>query len=188
MTDTLTVIGVIGTEPRSVDTASGTAMTTFRLASAQRRYDRSTQRWVDGSTNWYTVNAFNGLAGNALASLARGDRVLVTGHLSVRSWESGGKTGTDVSVIAEGLGHDLAWGTTRCTRTVGRAKAAAPEAAAPEAAAPEAATSGASGWSPEAPAAVEGATSASSGGDWGAARASASEPSEASLDSADAPF
>jgi len=188
MTDTLTVIGVIGTEPRSIGTANGTPMTTFRLASAQRRYDRSTQRWVDGSTNWYTVNAFNGLAGNALASLARGDRVLVTGRLSVRSWESGGKAGTDVSVIAEGLGHDLAWGTTRCTRTVGRAKAAAPEAAMAEAAAPEPATTGASGWSPEAPAAVEGASSASSGGDWGAARASAPEPSEASIESVDAPF
>ncbi|NRG39460.1 single-stranded DNA-binding protein [Rathayibacter sp. VKM Ac-2835] len=193
MTDTLTVIGVIGTEPRSVDTTSGTAMTTFRLASAQRRYDRSTQRWVDGATNWYTVNAFNGLAGNALASLARGDRVLVTGRLSVRSWESGGKAGTDVSVIAEGLGHDLAWGTTRCTRTVGRAKAAAPESAAPEsataeAAAPEAVATRASGWSAEAPAAVEGASSASSAGDWGAARACAPEPSEASLESVDAPF
>ncbi|QHC59034.1 single-stranded DNA-binding protein [Rathayibacter sp. VKM Ac-2760] len=177
MTDTLTVIGVIGTAPRSVDTTSGTAMTSFRLASAQRRYDRGAQRWIDGPTNWYTVNAFNGLAGNALASLTRGDRVLVTGRLSVRSWESGGRSGTDVSLIAEGLGHDLAWGTTSYSRTVGRAAAAAPEAAGPDGTSP-------AGWSPEAPAAVEG----SSGGDWGAGRATAADPSEASVESADAPF
>ena len=108
MTDTLTLIGVIGTDPRSIDTANGTTMASFRLASAQRRYDRAEQRWVDGATNWYTVNAFNGLAGNALASLARGDRVVVTGRLTVRSWESGGKSGTDVALTAEGIGHDLA--------------------------------------------------------------------------------
>lgn len=120
MTDTLTVIGVIGTEPRSIDTSTGTAMTTFRLASAQRRYDRAEQRWVDASTNWYTVTAFNGLAGNALASLARGDRIVVTGRLGVRGWEAGGKSGTDVVLTAEGIGHDLAWGTTRYTKTVTR--------------------------------------------------------------------
>ncbi|MBF4462219.1 MULTISPECIES: single-stranded DNA-binding protein [unclassified Rathayibacter] len=140
MTDTLTVIGVIGTEPRSIDTANGTAMTSFRLASAQRRYDRGEQRWVDVSTNWYTVNAFNGLAGNALGSLARGDRVIVTGRLAVRSWEAGGKSGTDVTVNAEGIGHDLAWGTTSFSKTVGRSAAPAPSTG------PEAV-----GWSAEAP-------------------------------------
>ena len=167
MTDTLTLIGVIGTDPRSIDTANGTTMASFRLASSQRRYDRAEQRWVDGATNWYTVNAFNGLAGNALASLARGDRVVVTGRLTVRSWESGGKSGTDVALTAEGIGHDLAWGTTRYTKTVGRsASVAAPTA-------PEA-------WSEEAPKAIEGAAS----GDWGAAPT----PSEPSLESVDAPF
>jgi single-strand DNA-binding protein len=149
MTDTMTVIGVIGTEPRSIDTSSGTAMTSFRLASAQRRYDRAEQRWVDGSTNWYTVTAFNGLAGNALASLTRGDRVLVTGRLAVKAWEAGGRSGTDVVLTAEGLGHDLAWGTTSYTKTIGRA------------AAPPAPTSEA-GWSDAAPSAP-GSTA-----DWGA--------------------
>ncbi|PPG60202.1 single-stranded DNA-binding protein [Rathayibacter sp. AY1E4] len=148
MTDTLTVIGTIGTEPRSIDTSSGTAMTSFRLASTQRRYDRSEQRWVDVSTNWYTVTAFNGLAGNALSSLSRGDRILVTGRLGVRAWEAGGKAGTDVVLTAEGIGHDLAWGTSSFTKTVGRASAPAP-AAEPA-------------WSEEAP--REGAAA----GDWGA--------------------
>ncbi|NQX03619.1 single-stranded DNA-binding protein [Rathayibacter sp. VKM Ac-2856] len=174
MTDTLTVIGVIGTEPRSIGTTSGTAMTTFRLASAQRRYDRATQRWVDGATNWYTVTAFNGLAGNALASLSRGDRVLVTGRLSIRSWESGGKAGTEVGVIAEGLGHDLAWGTTSYTRAAARSTTAAPETVAAEP----------SGWSPEAPASTEG----SSGADWATGPAPAPSATEPSLESADTPF
>lgn len=178
MTDTMTVIGVIGTEPRSIDTASGTAMTSFRLASAQRRYDRATQRWVDGSTNWYTVNAFNGLAGNALASLARGDRVIVTGRLAVRAWESGGKSGTDVSLTAEGIGHDLAWGTTSYSKTVGRsAVPAAPSITA--------------GWSEEGPAPLEGGAAPLEGersGDWGAAPTTGSAEEESSLQSVDTPF
>lgn len=172
MTDTLTVIGVIGTEPRSIDTANGTAMTSFRLASAQRRYDRAQQRWIDGSTNWYTVNSFNTLAGNVLASLARGDRVIVTGRLAVRTWEAGGKSGTDVSLNADGIGHDLAWGTTSYSRTVGRP--AEPAAGAPEA-----------GWSAEAPS-VSGESS--SAGDWGASSTTQAQATEASLDSVDTPF
>ncbi|MWV58157.1 single-stranded DNA-binding protein [Rathayibacter sp. VKM Ac-2754] len=169
MTDTMTVIGVIGTDPRSIDTANGTAMTTFRLASAQRRYDRAAQRWVDAATNWYTVNAFNGLAGNSLASLARGDRVIVTGRLTVRPWEAGGKTGTDVAVNADGIGHDLAWGTTSYSRTVGKSAAPAAPGAAPA-------------WSETAPSADGAETS----GDWGAVSPGAA--AEPSLESVDTPF
>lgn len=174
MTDTMTVIGVIGTDPRSIDTSSGTAMASFRLASAQRRYDRSAQRWIDASTNWYTVTAFNGLAGNALASLARGDRVIVTGRLAVRAWEAGGKSGTDVSIVAEGIGHDLAWGTTSYSKTVGRSTTPA-------------APSGSGDWSEALP---PGAAAAPAG-DWGAApagTAEAPEAPEASLESVDTPF
>ncbi|SMH37489.1 single-strand DNA-binding protein [Rathayibacter oskolensis] len=175
MTDTLTVIGVIGTDPRSIDTTTGTAMTTFRLASAQRRYDRAAQRWVDGATNWYTVNTFNSLAGNALASLARGDRIIVTGRLTVRAWEAGGKTGTDVALTAEGIGHDLAWGTTNYSRTVGRGTTPAAPSAEP-------------GWSEDAPASAD----SSASGDWGAASPGPSDvsiaPAEPSLESIDTPF
>lgn len=170
MTDTLTVIGVIGTDPRSIDTANGTAMTSFRLASAQRRFDRTTGRWIDGSTNWYTVNAFNGLAGNALASLARGDRVIVTGRLSIRAWEAGGKSGTDVSLAAEGIGHDLAWGTTSYSKTVGRAAAPAAPGSTGE-------------WSEAAP-----TPAAETAGDWGASTSATQTALEPSLESVDTPF
>jgi single-strand DNA-binding protein len=171
LTDTMTVIGVIGTDPRSIDTANGTPMTTFRLASAQRRYDRAAQRWIDGSTNWYTVNAFNGLAGNALASLARGDRVIVTGRLTVRPWEVGGKSGTDVSLNADGIGHDLAWGTTTYSKTVGRSSAPSAPNAADE-------------WSESAPPGGPGEAS----GHWGAPSGDAAAAAEPSLESVDAPF
>ena len=48
MTDHLTLTGLVATTPRHVVTTEGLAITSFRLASQQRRYDRSSQQWSDG--------------------------------------------------------------------------------------------------------------------------------------------
>ncbi|NQX10085.1 single-stranded DNA-binding protein [Microbacteriaceae bacterium VKM Ac-2855] len=119
MTDSVTIVGVIGTDPKRIDTAGG-ALVSFRLASSQRRFDRSTEKWVEGSTNWYSVSVFRELGENALTSLRRGERVIVSGRLSVRSWTSGERTGTDVVVTAEAVGHDLAFGTSQFHKRAGR--------------------------------------------------------------------
>ena len=134
MTDHITLTGVVATTPRSLRTSEGLAITSFRLASAQRRYDRVAGTWSDGETNWYTVTCFRALAENAAASVTKGERVLVTGRLRVRPWESGDKSGTSVEVDADALGHDLLWGRTRFTRST--AAAAAPGAESPAQGAP----------------------------------------------------
>ena len=118
MTDTITLRGTIGTDPRQVKTASGLDITSFRLASPQRRYDREKQAWVDGDTNWYTVSTYRQLAVNAGSSIKKGDPVIVTGRLKVRPWEAGDKKGVSIEVDAESLGHDLHWGTTTYTRSL----------------------------------------------------------------------
>ena len=117
MTDHISLTGVVATTPRSLRTAEGLAITSFRLASAQRRWDRAAGTWSDGETNWYTVTCFRSLAENAAASVAKGERVVVAGRLRVRPWESGDKSGTSVEVDADALGHDLLWGRTAFTRT-----------------------------------------------------------------------
>ncbi len=119
MQDTITVVGTVGTPPRHIVTATGLPITTFRLASTQRRFDRAESRFVDGETNWYSVSAWRQLAVNAVASLEKGDRVIVTGRLKVQNWENGGRTGLNVEIEAESIGHDLCWGTTRYAKTVG---------------------------------------------------------------------
>jgi single-strand DNA-binding protein len=48
MTDTITLTGLVATNPRHIVTTEGLSITTFRLASAQRRFDRSQERWIDG--------------------------------------------------------------------------------------------------------------------------------------------
>lgn len=119
MSDSITVTGLIATTPRHVVTAEGLPITSFRLASSQRRFDKTADKWVDASTNWYTISAFRQLAINTVPSLSKGDRIVVTGRLRVRDWQNDDRTGTSVEIEAETIGHDLFWGTALFTRTVG---------------------------------------------------------------------
>ena len=112
MSDTITVTGNIATEPEHKRTPAGVAITTFRLASGQRRYDRQSGAWIDSGTNWYTVSTFRGLAEHAFSSLHKGDRVILTGRLRLRDWDTGSRKGTTAEIDAEAIGHDLLWGTT----------------------------------------------------------------------------
>ncbi|MFT4123246.1 MAG: single-stranded DNA-binding protein [Microbacteriaceae bacterium] len=118
MSETITVVGFIATDPRHLVTGEALPITSFRLASTSRRFDRGSSSWVDGETNWFTVNAFRQLALNANASLRKGDRVVVSGRLRVRGWAAGDKSGTAVEIDADAIGHDLVWGTTAFTRTL----------------------------------------------------------------------
>jgi len=118
MSDTITLTGLVATDPRHIVTSEGLAITTFRLASTQRRFDRSHDRWVDGETNWYTVTTFRQLAMNSAGSLKKGERVVVTGRLRIREWQSGERNGMNIDIEADALGHDLMWGTTAFTRSI----------------------------------------------------------------------
>jgi single-strand DNA-binding protein len=119
MHDTITLIGLVATSPRHIVTADGLPITSFRLASSNRRFDRAESRWIDGETNWYSVTAFRQLALNSAASLQKGDRVILSGKLKIRNWENGGRSGLNVDVDADSIGPDLSWGTARYTRSGG---------------------------------------------------------------------
>lgn len=118
MSDTITITGLVATTPRHILTSSGLSITSFRLASAQRRFDRSQERWIDVETNWYTVTTFRQLALNCSTSVLKGQRVVVTGRLRIREWENGERVGTTVEVEADSVGHDLLWGTSTFTRSI----------------------------------------------------------------------
>jgi len=111
MSDQITLTGLVATTPRHIVTSEGLGITSFRLASNQRRFDRAQNAWVDGDTNWYTVTAFRQLATNAAASIEKGQRILVTGTVRIRDWESGEKSGTTIEIEADSIGHDLTYGT-----------------------------------------------------------------------------
>ena len=111
MTEILTIVGKVATDPTTGRTAGGTPVTNFRLASTHRRFDQATNTWIDAETNWFSVAAFRQLAEHVRASLHTGDSVIVTGRLKIRNWEANGKHGTSVDIDAEAIGHDLRWGT-----------------------------------------------------------------------------
>lgn len=116
--ETTTITGLVATTPRHLITKDGLPITSFRLASSNRRFDRASMEWVDGETNWFTVVAYRTLAKNTSESIGKGDRIIVSGELLIRDWDNGERTGTSVELSASSIGHDLSWGTSSFTRTV----------------------------------------------------------------------
>ena len=110
MQDLITVRGFVATDPATRHTASGAAVTGFRLATTERRFDRETAEWVDAHTNWYSISAFGQLGSNTAQSVKKGNPVIVTGRLRVRDWSSGERSGTSVDVVADAVGLDLGFG------------------------------------------------------------------------------
>lgn len=135
MSDNITVRGFVASEIRSSTTPGGVATASFRLGSTERRYDRTSSTWVDGNTNWFTVQGYRQLAGNMGCSIRKGQRVVVVGRLKMRSWEKEDRTYHVAEIDAESVGHDLMWGSANFTRTVGAGNqnaAVPPETAATE--------------------------------------------------------
>jgi single-strand DNA-binding protein len=109
--DTITITGNIAADPELKRTPTGVAIASFRVGSSQRRFDRNTGTWEDTGTNWYAVSAYRGLADHVFASLRKGDRVILTGRLKLRQWETDSKRGVAIEIDADAVGHDLRWGT-----------------------------------------------------------------------------
>lgn len=120
MSQHVTVRGFVATDPVIRNAAAGFPVGNFRLAATDRRFDREQNAWVDGQTNWFTVNMFRGLAQNAYTSLQKGQPVVVTGRLRVRPWETEDRSGTAVEIEADGIGHDLSLGTATFQRSSAR--------------------------------------------------------------------
>jgi single-strand DNA-binding protein len=124
MTDTITVRGFVATEIRSSTTPGGVPTASFRLGSAERRFDKAANAWVDGNINWFTVQGYRQLAGNMGCSIKKGQRVIIVGKLKMRSWEKEGRVYHDAEIDADAVGHDLKWGTANFIRNSGNPQAA----------------------------------------------------------------
>jgi single-strand DNA-binding protein len=123
MTDTITVRGFVATEIRSSTTPGGVPTASFRLGSAERRFDKAANAWVDGNINWFTVQGYRQLAGNMGCSIKKGQRVIIVGKLKMRSWEKEGRVYHDAEIDADAVGHDLKWGTANFIRNSGNPQA-----------------------------------------------------------------
>lgn len=132
----ITIVGNVGTHPELRRLPSGDAVVSFRVGVTQRRQNRETREWEDGATSWYQVSAFRALGENAHRSIHYGQRVVVSGRLVLREWETESKRGIAAELEAESLGPDLRFGTATFQKS-GSVPSSPAAAAAPDAASTE---------------------------------------------------
>lgn len=84
----ITVVGNIVADPELRFTASGVGVASFTVASTPRNFNKSTNSWEDGEALFMRCSAWRQMAENAAESLTRGTRVVVTGRLQQRSYDT----------------------------------------------------------------------------------------------------
>ena len=108
----ITVTSNVGAPPRTRVLADGAVVTDFRIASTPRKQDRATGAWSDGETLWFGVSCWRALAENVAASLHKGDKVVVSGRLTVSSWTTEkGEARSGLEILNPTVGFDLSRGT-----------------------------------------------------------------------------
>ena len=113
----VTVVGNVVSDPISRPTKVGRPFASLRIASTTRRWDPEKRAFVDGSTNFLNVVAFNSLAANVMTSVRKGHPVVVYGRLRVNQWETEkGEPRTSAEIDAYTIGHDLTRGQVAFTK------------------------------------------------------------------------
>jgi single-strand DNA-binding protein len=111
MTTTTTLIGNLTRDPEIRYTRDGQATTSLGVAVNRRWKNRQTQEWEE-STSFFDVVCWRELAENVALSLTKGARVVVTGRLEQRSWETDeGDRRSKVELVAEDIGASLRFAT-----------------------------------------------------------------------------
>jgi single-strand DNA-binding protein len=107
MSTMITISGNLGDTPELSLTPNGKATTRLRVA-VDSRHRTPAGDWVDGTTSWYTVIAWDRLAENVVEHGMKGDRVLVHGRLEQRDWTTeAGEPRTAWEITAEDIGLSL---------------------------------------------------------------------------------
>jgi single-strand DNA-binding protein len=114
----ITIIGNITGDPELRFTPSGAAVANFTVASTPRQFDRTSNEWKDGETLFMRCSVWRDAAENVAESLQRGTRVLVSGRLKSRSYETKeGEKRTVIELDVEEVGPSLKYATAKVNRT-----------------------------------------------------------------------
>jgi single-strand DNA-binding protein len=104
----ITVVGNLVADPELRFTPAGQPVATFRIASTPRMRDNATNEWKDGDSLFLTCNVWRQAAENVAESLQRGMRVIVTGRLKQRNYETKeGEKRTVYEVEVDDVGPSL---------------------------------------------------------------------------------
>jgi single-strand DNA-binding protein len=110
----ITVVGNLTDDPELRFTPSGAAVANFRIASTPRTLDRTTNEWKDGDPLFLACSVWRQAAENVAESLQRGSRVIVTGRLRQRSYETReGEKRTVIELEVDEIGPSLKYATAK---------------------------------------------------------------------------
>ena len=114
---TITVVGNLTADPELRFTQSGAAVASFTVASTPRTFDKNSGEWKDGEALFLRCNVWRQVAENVAESLTRGSRVLVTGRLRQRSFETKeGEKRTVVELEVDEIGPSLRYATAKVNK------------------------------------------------------------------------
>ena len=114
----ITVVGNLTADPELRFTPSGAAVANFTVASTPRAFDRQTNEWKDQEALFLNCSVWRQAAENAAESLTRGMRVVVTGRLKARSYETReGEKRTVFEIDVEEVGPSLKYATAKVAKT-----------------------------------------------------------------------
>ena len=117
MSNSTTITGNLTREPEIRYTKEGQATTQLGVAVNRRWQDRTTQEWQE-ATSFFDVVCWRDLAENVALSLTKGMRVVVTGRIEQRSWETDdGEHRSKVEIVADEIGPSLRFATADVQRT-----------------------------------------------------------------------
>lgn len=129
---TLTITGNLAADPELRFTPTGAPVANFTVISTPRRYDRASNEWSDGEPISIRCNLWRQPAENVAESLTRGSRVIVTGRLRSRQWETREDVRrTSLELEVDDIGASLKFATvaiTKATRSGGNGSDSAPPA------------------------------------------------------------
>ena len=113
----ITLVGNLTADPELRFTQSGVPVADFTVASTPRIFDRASGEWKDGDALFLRCTLWRQPAENVAETLTKGSRVIVTGRLKQRSYETReGEKRTVVEVDVEEIGPSLRYATARVTR------------------------------------------------------------------------
>jgi len=114
----ITVVGNLTADPELRFTPSGAAVANFTVASTPRTFDRQTNEWKDGDALFLRCSVWRQAAENVAESLTRGTRVVVSGRLKQRSFETKeGEKRTVVELDVDEIGPSLRYATAKVNKT-----------------------------------------------------------------------
>ena len=114
----ITVVGNLTADPELRFTPSGAAVANFTVASTPRTFDRQSNEWKDGEALFLNCSVWRQAAENAAESLTRGMRVIVSGRLKARSYETReGEKRTVFEIEVEEVGPSMKYATAKVTKT-----------------------------------------------------------------------